>query len=397
MSYKVLLFGENLSVVVSDCVPHYIPYILRGTAVYDGDTFRPIENAERSLKEQFHAEARELMEKAKDLWVPPPKPEEVPAPQSPAGGSLSALEKLIADSVSGIAAGQIVENAKLAVDDYIRTNYGALPRTIEIKSAKGVNQVSGVTHSQFETVLSLVGARIPVFLTGPAGSGKNVLCQQIADGLGLEFFFSNAITQEYKLTGFTDAMGKYQETQFYQAFTNGGLFMLDEIDASTPEVLVILNAAIANGYFDFPCGKKSAHDDFRLIAAGNTYGTGADLEYTGRNQLDAASLDRFAVIEIDYEKDIELAIAQNDKELVEFIHRLREEIKKAGIKFVVSYRATQRLATLKGVLSNAQAVKLTVIKGLDREDLRMIAKQLGDLSGNAYGQAFIDVTLNDRG
>lgn len=47
-------------------------------------------------------------------------------------------------------------------------------------------------------------------------------------------------------------MGNYQETQFFKAFTEGGLFMLDEMDASIPEVLVILNAAIANRYFDFP-------------------------------------------------------------------------------------------------------------------------------------------------
>lgn len=43
-----------------------------------------------------------------------------------------------------------------------------------------------------------------------------------------------------------------------------------------PEVLVILNAAIANRYFDFPTGKVTAHKNFRLIAAGNTTGTGSE-------------------------------------------------------------------------------------------------------------------------
>ena len=77
--------------------------------------------------------------------------------------------------------------------------------------------------------------------------------------------------------------------------------MLDEMDASIPEVLVILNAAIANRYFDFPApiGYVEANPNFRVIAAGNTTGHGADFEYVGRNQLDGASLDRFAVVKID--------------------------------------------------------------------------------------------------
>ena len=117
-----------------------------------------------------------------------------------------------------------------------------------------------------------------MFLAGPAGSGKNVICKQIAKALDLDFYFSNAVTQEYKLTGFTDANGTYHESQFYKAFRNGGLFMLDEMDASIPEVLIILNAAIANRYFDFPApiGYVEAHPDFRVVAAGNTFGNGAD-------------------------------------------------------------------------------------------------------------------------
>ncbi len=96
---------------------------------------------------------------------------------------------------------------------------------------------------------------IPIFPIWPSRLRKNVICKQVAESLGLEFYFTNAVTQEYKLTGFIDANGRYHETQFYKAFVNGGVFMLDEIDASSPEVLVILNAAIANKYFDFPTGR----------------------------------------------------------------------------------------------------------------------------------------------
>jgi MoxR-like ATPase len=210
--------------------------------------------------------------------------------------------------------------------------------------------------------------------------------------MGLEFYFSNAVTQEYKLTGFIDANGNYHNTQFYDAFTKGGVFMLDEIDASTPEVLVILNAAIANKYFDFPTGRVSAHEDFRIVAAGNTYGTGADIEYTGRYQLDAASLDRFAIIEIDYSQAIENAIAGGNAELVAFIRDFREQVKKAGIKFIVSYRATERLKKLEDVFSKAEAIKIALIRGMDKEDALMVASNLTNKT--SYSDALQEAVLN---
>ena len=66
--------------------------------------------------------------------------------------------------------------------------------------------------------------------------------KKIAEELDLEFYFTNSIQQEYKITGFIDAGGKYHETEFYKAFKNGGLFFLDELDASIPEYLILYNS-----------------------------------------------------------------------------------------------------------------------------------------------------------
>ena len=164
--------------------------------------------------------------------------------------------------------------------------------------------------------------------------------------------------------------------------------MLDEMDASTPEVLVILNAAIANGYFDFPTGRVEAHENFRLIAAGNTFGTGADIEYTGRYQLDAASLDRFAVIQIDYSKAVEESIAGGNKNLLEFIWSFRKAVEKAQIKFIVSYRAITYLHKLEDVLEAGEALKICLLRGLDSDDMKIICKNMHLSDANAYGAAF---------
>lgn len=247
----------------------------------------------------------------------------------------NAIAKIIGETKQSEIEAQIMSGVEQKVRDFIKSEYGTIERKI-ITVVDGKHaELDGVQHEKFEQVVKFVANNEPVFLTGPAGSGKNVLCQQVAKALGLNFYFSNAVTQEYKITGFTDAMGVFHESQFYKAFKNGGLFMLDEMDASIPEVLVIPNAAIANRYFDFPApiGYVEAHPDFRVVAAGNTFGLGANHEYVGRNQLDMASLDRFALVKVDYSSAIEKSVACGNEELVKFARGFRGAAEKLSKVF----------------------------------------------------------------
>lgn len=265
----------------------------------------------------------------------------------------------------------IMDSCEQKVRDFIKTEYGTIERKVVTIIDGKKFEGEGVVHEKFDTIVKFVANNEPVFLTGPAGSGKNVLCQQVAKALGLNFYFSNAVTQEYKITGFTDAMGVFHESQFFKAFKYGGLFMLDEMDASIPEVLVILNAAIANRYFDFPApiGYVEAHPDFRVVAAGNTFGLGANYEYVGRNQLDMASLDRFAVVKVSYDRNIEMNVANGNVELVDFADDLRKAAEKSGIRFIISYRAIGRIAKLEGLLGLDEALKTCLIKSLEKDDI----------------------------
>lgn len=298
---------------------------------------------------------------------------------------------LIADMNSKKIEEEVMSSVEQKVRDFIKEEYGTIERKVNTWVDGRKVEMDGVQHEMFETVLKFVANNEPVFLTGAAGCGKNVLCQQVAKALGLNFYFTNAVTQEYKLTGFTDAMGVFHETQFYKAFKNGGLFMLDEIDASIPEVLIILNAAIANRYFDFPApiGYVEAHKDFRVIAAGNTFGYGADFEYVGRNQLDAASLDRFALVKMSYSRAIENAVAFNDDALVDFCEEYRKSAESNGIKVIVSYRAIGRLAKMMPAIGTEEALKTCLIKGLGKDDVRMIAN--GIANKNKYKTALLNV------
>lgn len=241
----------------------------------------------------------------------------------------------------------------------------------EVKQKEESKQIlEEVKHSKYNMIKTCIENDIPVYLAGPAGSGKNYTLEQISWELGFEFYFTNSVQQEYKLTGFIDAGGVYHETEFYKAFKNGGIFFLDEMDASIPEVLVLLNAAIANRYFEFPNGKIKAHKNFRVVAAGNTVGSGADEMYTGRLVLDQATLDRFAIIDFGYDRNIEMHIAKGNKELVDFVEAIRNEAETNGIRATFSYRCIGMATKLECAgMELKEILAIAVFKGMEKDTI----------------------------
>lgn len=238
------------------------------------------------------------------------------------------------------------------------------------KSPQITTQPQQVNHYQHDMIKTCINNDIPVYLVGEAGAGKNYTLELIAKELHLDFYFTNSVQQEYKLTGFIDAGGTYHSTEFYQAFTYGGLFFLDEIDASIPEVLVLLNAAIANRYFEFPTGRVTAHPEFRVVSAGNTVGSGANEMYTGRLVLDQATLDRFVIIQFDYDRNIELQLSKGNEHLVNFIRALRRVSKEQGIRATFSYRAIITTTKLEAAgIPLDQILKIAIFKGLDQDTI----------------------------
>ena len=283
-----------------------------------------------------------------------------------------------------LATEELEKELKDRLDKFIRETYGALPQKLTIVHKDIEYDKTGIFHKMFEKVLKLVDMNLPVMLTGGAGAGKNFMLEQVANALGLDFYYTSTITQEYKLTGFIDGGGKYHETEFYKAFTQGGVFMLDEIDASIPECLVILNGAIANGYFDFPTGREIANENFRVVCAGNTVGLGADLVYTGRNVLDGATLDRFVLVEIDYDSRIEENLCQ-DEDLRNFLYDVRHSVKVNHINHIIGMRCFKyAYELLMNDFDKEFIVKSVILKGLQQDDINVLKSSLN--SGSEWYQ-----------
>ena len=202
--------------------------------------------------------------------------------------------------------------------------------------------------------------------------------------MDVNFYFTSKISAEHHFQGFVDGGGKYHETPFFKAFTRGGLFLFDEMDASNPNVLTRLNAALANRRCDFPNGIFEAHKDFVCLDAGNTSLGGASREYNARQQQDSALIDRFLFVPVDYDEKLERSIASayaGGKAAAERVQAVRRAVKRLKIRHTVSMRATIKLAKLLTVGdTKAEAEAAALWKSLDDATITKIE---ADIKANA--------------
>lgn len=254
---------------------------------------------------------------------------------------------------------------------------------------KNKGKKNEVYCAKFQRIVAKVSRGNNVYLYGPAGSGKSHTAKQVAEALGLDFYGQTTIQFAHDVRGYGDAGGNFQETPFYKAFAFGGMYFQDEYDRSNAEAAIVLNSALANGWYDFPIvGRVEAHPNFRFMAAGNTLMTGADEEYVTGQEMDASSRDRFAYFfEVDYSHEVELRIAHGNENIVSFVEDVRQAVKQTGIKHVVSYRAT---AAMIDEVENENDLTAccdeSIFKALDVDARREIYERLNDKS-NVWAKA----------
>ena len=233
-----------------------------------------------------------------------------------------------------------------------------------------------ICHQQLPDVVALLTQENNTCMVGPAGSGKTTRASQVAETMGLDFYMTGALLQKYEQTGFIDANGIYRSSSFRKAFEDGGLFFWDEIDASNPAALVAFNAALENGHADFPDGTIERSAYFYALAAANTYGRGADRQYVGRSQLDAATIDRFAMVDLDYDETLENTLTGDDEVGRKWSRQIqvwRARMYDQKIRHIISPRASIRGARmLRTGMAQEKVEEYLVWKGLDRDQVKKI-------------------------
>jgi cobaltochelatase CobS len=222
------------------------------------------------------------------------------------------------------------------------------------------------------------------------------MAKAVARALGIERVVAQSFcsqTPESRLFGYQDANGQYVPTQFRKCYERGGVYVLDEIDSASPNVLTSLNAAIDNGHCTFPDKTIERHSDFVVIACANTFGNGADRQYVGRSQLDSATLNRFARISIDYDETLDLALsgqpfsctlkelspipeaqhADTGKKWCAAVLAARQVVQSNGIRHIVSPRQTRDgFRLLCSGVPEGDVISMLITNGLSQVDSEKI-------------------------
>jgi len=138
-------------------------------------------------------------------------------------------------------------------------------------------------------------------LVADSGAGKTTAAVEYANNKGIPYIVQQGHAQLTvdDLLGYKSITdGTYFPSLLRDAVQNGKIFIIDEIDACNPNVLLALNS-LKNKKFQFADALIDIHPNFRLIATANT------LEYSdvfnGRSKLDQATLSRFKIINCDLE------------------------------------------------------------------------------------------------
>lgn len=326
-----------------------------------------------------------------DSSAVPPPPVATTAPTAPAvstagtavpnAGALTALaEALKALGIGGIDPQQVRDLVDAHIGDVaerIKEAVAKETRRVTLVTPNLPDRDAGVQHVQFPDLLRAMNARkfngdrLNIFLAGPPGSGKTHACEAAAELLGMQYAFNGAIDTEYKLLGFTDAMGRVVSRPFRKIFAEGGVYLFDEVDGSMPAALLALNAALANGQCDFPDGMVRRHPDAIIVAAGNTYGFGATAEFVGRNKMDGASRDRFTFMPWAIDEALERKLAL-DSDWCAYVQKCRAIAATKGLKVIISPRATQSGEALLSVgFTRKQAAAMTMFAGMSAEQVAM--------------------------
>lgn len=176
----------------------------------------------------------------------------------------------------------------------------------------------GMEHYALPLVRIFLEAGLHVYCYGPSGSGKTEGAKMLA---GMMFGdrerayvkSCHALMNAEDIDGF---MGphKYVMGIAYEWLSNpdGGILLIDEMDAANPALLVAMNDILAidiGKTYRFPNGERFVRTAAHVImGAGNTNGLGATSNYVGRSALDRATLSRFAFVDWNYDEALEMAI-----------------------------------------------------------------------------------------
>lgn len=260
-------------------------------------------------------------------------------------GLADALSKVVQDSLGGMVKTEL-DSFKSEIRKEVNSLTESMP-VLEVKVGDVKKPTKLSTKANPLLPRLIVNSKLGLYtmLVGPAGCGKTTLANQLAEALKTQFgaVCLTAGASETWLFGRQTANG-FVEGPFAKLYKEGGVFLADEMDAADANLLLSMNTALSHDEFINPMNGElmKKHKDFVFVGAANTNGKGANHIYTGRARLDAATLDRFIILDMNYDGHLEKTLCSDDN-IRNFLNDLRSRLEKKQLDEFISTRAYKNM------------------------------------------------------
>ncbi len=230
-----------------------------------------------------------------------------------------------------------------------------------------------------------------ILLTGPTGSGKTSVFEQVAARLNRPVIRVNLdgditrsdLVGQWVLNG--ENSMEFHYGPLATAMMEGYIFIVDEIDAGASPVTMALQAVLEGKPLSLMETNEviKPHPDFRLMATANTNGMGDESGlYAGTQVQNYASFDRFTLVEkVDYpkpEEETEIIVSQTGMKdspdivakLIKVANLIREAHKTGDTVCTMSTRNVVNIARKLSLFGDIrQAYKVAYLNRLSDNDL----------------------------
>jgi MoxR-like ATPase len=215
--------------------------------------------------------------------------------------------------------------------------------------------VTDTVEATMDAIEKLQAMLKPTLLVGHAGVGKNQLIGEVANKLRKPVIKINC-SGDMRTSSLLGRMAPNNEGKFVwedgliiKAIREGYWLILDEINCLDADILFCLHGLIDDGFITLANNSEvvEAHPEFRMFATMNP------ISYFGVKTLNQALADRFAIIEVGFDKEIDKALVKQlnypkeiQTSLLTLITNIRMEYEKGEISQNFGHRTLSNVVQL---------------------------------------------------